>query len=82
MHNRLMDTFAVVALMLAFLAITLAQTYGTKGYAPGAWKPEELPKNFSKAKPYNPRDFAGVWSSPTKAGYFERHALNDKWLDI
>ena len=23
-----------------------------------------------------------MWSSPTKAGYFERHSLNDKWSDI
>jgi len=82
MRNRFMDLLATFAMMLAFSAVTFAQTYGTKGYSPGAWKPEELPKELSKPKPYNPHDFAGVWSSPTRAGYFERHALNDKWLDI
>jgi hypothetical protein len=82
MRNRLSDSFAVIAAMLAFSAVTFAQTYGTPGYAPGTWKPQEVPKDLSKPKPYNPRDFSGVWSSPTKAGYFERHALNDKWLPI
>src|SRR6202047_1328068 len=82
MRNRFMDLLATFAMVPAFSAITFAQTYGTKGYSPGAWKPEELPKDLSKPKPYDPHDFVGVWSSPTKAGYFERHALNDKWLDI
>jgi len=82
MRNRFMDLLATFAMMLAFSAVTFAQTYGTKGYSPGAWKPEELPKELSKPKPYNSHDFGGVWSSPTRAGYFERHALNDKWLDI
>ncbi len=82
MRNRLSDSFVVIAAMLAFSAVTFAQTYGTPGYAPGTWKPQELPKDLSKPKPFNARDFSGVWSSPTKAGYFERHALNDKWLPI
>jgi hypothetical protein len=82
MRNRLSDSLVVIAAMLAFSAVTFAQTYGTPGYAPGTWKPQELPKDLSKPKPFNPRDFSGVWSSPTKAGYFERHALNDKWLAI
>ena len=58
-------------------------TYGTSGYAPGAWKPGELanrPK--TEAKPFNAHDLSGVWSTPTRPGYFERHSLNDKWLDI
>src|SRR6202140_1876637 len=75
-------SFGVLASVLALCSLAFAQTYGTKGYAPGAWKPEELPKDLSKPKPYNSHDFGGVWSSPTRAGYFERHALNDKWLDI
>ena len=82
MRNRWNDSLAVIAAILAFSAVSFAQTYGTPGYAPGTWKPQELPKDLSKPKPYNPRDFSGVWSSPTKAGYFERHALNDKWLPI
>jgi len=82
MRNRLSDSLLVIAAMLAFSAVTFAQTYGTPGYAPGTWKPQEVPKDLSKPKPYNARDFSGVWSSPTKAGYFERHALNDKWLPI
>ena len=82
MRYRLNDSLAIIAAMLAFSAVTFAQTYGTPGYAPGTWKPQEVPKDLSKPKPFNPRDFSGVWSSPTKAGYFERHALNDKWLPI
>lgn len=72
----------MVAMVVAFSAVAFGQTYGTKGYSPGAWKPEELPKDLAKPKPFNAHDFNGVWSSPTKPGYFERHALNDKWLDI
>jgi len=53
MRNRFMDLLATFAMMLAFSAVTFAQTYGTKGYSPGAWKPEELPKELSKPKPYN-----------------------------
>src|SRR5215469_875727 len=82
MRNRITICLGLVTVLTAFLPVTFAQTYGTKGYAPGAWKPDELPKELSKPKPYNARDLSGVWSSPTRSGYFERHALNDKWLDI
>lgn len=82
MRNRLTDSVVMVAMVVAFSAVAFGQTYGTKGYSPGAWKPEELPKDLAKPKPFNAHDFNGVWSSPTKPGYFERHALNDKWLDI
>ncbi len=46
-----------------------------------AWKPDELPKDLAKPKPFDPHDLSAVWSMPTKPGYFERHSLNDKWLD-
>jgi hypothetical protein len=82
MRNRFMSLFAILATVLAISTVTFAQTYGTRGYAPGTWKPDELSKDLSKPKPYNAHDLSGVWSSPTRAGYFERHALNDKWLDI
>ena len=82
MRNRFLELFAVLVSILSFSAAMHAQTYGTPLYAPGSWKPEEVPKDLSKPKPYNPKDFSGVWSSPTKPGYFERHALDDKWLDI
>lgn len=82
MRYRSNESFAVIVAMLAFSAVGLAQTYGTPGYAPGSWKPQEIPKELSKPKPYDPHDMSGVWSSPTRAGYFERHALNDKWLPI
>jgi hypothetical protein len=82
MRNRLTDFLVMVAMVVAFSAVAYGQTYGTKGYSPGAWKPEELPKDLAKPKAFNAHDFNGVWSSPTKPGYFERHALNDKWLDI
>ncbi len=58
----------------------LAQTYGTKGYAPGAWKPEELPPELSKPKPFNAHDLSGVWSMPTKG--FEKHSLTSKPLAL
>ena len=64
MRNRWNDSLAVIAAILAFSAVSFAQTYGTPGYAPGTWKPQEVPKDLSKPKPYNPRDLSGVWSSP------------------
>jgi len=82
MRSRFLESFAVLAAIVSLSIPICAQTYGTPLYAPGAWKPEEVPKDLSKPKPYNPHDFSGVWSSPTKPGYFERHALDDKWLDI
>ena len=82
MRNALLNSAAVLLALLGFSSCTLAQTYGTDGYAPGAWKPDELPKELSTPKPYNPHDLSGVWSTPTMAGYFERHSLNDKWFDV
>jgi hypothetical protein len=76
--------FFVGLLNILLLAPALfAQTYGTPGYSPGAWKPEELASRPAVLpKPFNPRDLSGVWSTPTRPGYFERHSFNDKWLDI
>jgi hypothetical protein len=82
MWDRLLKSVEVLAAMLAFSCITFAQTYGTPGYSPGAWKPDELPKELSKPKPFNAHDLSGVWSTPTTAGYFERHSLTDKWRDV
>ena len=67
--------------LLFYSCVTFAQTYGTKAYAPGAWKPDELPPAVSQPKPFNPHDLSGVWSMPTKTN-FERHSLNDKRLNI
>jgi hypothetical protein len=82
MRNRLLKSVVVLAALLASSSIAVAQTYGTEGYSPGAWKPDELPKELSKPKPFNAHDLSGVWSTPTTPGYFERHSLNDKWRDI
>src|SRR5665213_1453129 len=82
MRNRFISSVAVLTGVLACSSIAFAQTYGTKGYSPGAWKPEDLPPDLAKPKPFNPHDLSAVWSMPTKAGYFERHSLNDKWLDV
>ena len=60
MRNRLTDSFVTLAMMTAFSAVAFGQTYGTKGYSPGAWKPEELPKELAKPKPFNTHDFNGV----------------------
>jgi hypothetical protein len=80
MRKRRLNSSLILGAMIAFSCAMFAQTYGTSGYAPGAWKPDELPKELSKPKPYNPHDLSGVWSTPTTAGYFERHSLNDKWV--
>ena len=82
MRNRLLNSVEVFVALLAFSCVTFAQTYGTEGYSPGAWKPNELPKELSKPKPFNPHDLSGVWSTPTTPGYFERHSLDDKWVDV
>ena len=82
MWNRLLNSVKILVAVLSFSCIAFGQTYGTPGYSPGAWKPEELPKELSKPKPFNPHDLSGVWSTPTTAGYFERHSLDDKWVDI
>jgi len=81
MRKHSLNSLSIVVSLVAFSGATFAQTYGTKGYAPGAWKPEELPKELSQPKPFNPHDLSGVWSMPTKAN-FERHSLNDKRLNI
>lgn len=82
MRNRFMSSIMVVVAVLGCSCVTFAQTYGTKGYSPGAWKPEELPKEVAKPKPFDPHNLSGVWSMPTKRGYFERHSLNDKAIKI
>jgi hypothetical protein len=82
MRSRLLNSVVVLAALLLSSGVTFAQTYGTEGYSPGAWKPDELPKELLKPKPFNARDLSGVWSTPTKPGYFERHSLNDKWMDV
>jgi hypothetical protein len=66
MSKYFRNSFVVFVAILAFSGMALAQTYGTKGYAPGAWKPDELPANVSKPQPFNPHDLSGVWSMPTK----------------
>jgi hypothetical protein len=82
MRKRLASFLALLTLLL-FSRVTFAQTYGTPGYSPGAWKPEDLAKRpASPPKSFSPHDLSGMWSMPTRPGYFERHSLNDKWLDI
>ena len=56
MRNRFMSSVAVLLVLLACSCVTFAQTYGTKGYSPGAWKPDELPKNLSNPKPFDPHN--------------------------
>ena len=82
MRNRFISSVVVLLIFLAFSRATFAQTYGTKGYAPGTWKPEELPKGLSDPKPFDPHNLSGVWSMPTYTGYFTRHSLNDKPIKI
>ena len=81
MQKQFVHSLGVLVSVLAISCLAFAQTYGTKGYAPGTWKPEELPTALSKPKPFDPHDLSGVWSMPTKAN-FERHSLNDKRLTI
>jgi hypothetical protein len=82
MRKQLAFSFTLEALLL-FSCVAFAQTYGTPGYSPGAWKTEELANRpATPHKPFNPHDLSGVWSMPTRHGYFERHSFNDKWLDI
>src|SRR5580692_6920201 len=82
MWNRLLYSVVVLAALLPFSGVAFAHTYGTGGYSPGAWKPDELPKELAKPKPFNSHDLSGVWSTPTTTGYFERHSLDDKWIDV
>lgn len=81
MRNRLISSVVALAAILACSRIAFAQTYGTKGYAPGAWKPDELPISLSDPKSFDPHNLSGVWSMPT-SGNFERHSLNDKPIKI
>ena len=83
MRNRVfVNAMGASAILLAFSCVAFGQVYGTKGYSPGAWPPDELPKELSAPKPFNPHDLSGVWSMPTRPGYFERHSLTDHWLEI
>ena len=81
MRNHFMSATSTLLVLLASSCVSFAQTYGTKGYAPGAWRPDELPPDISKPMQFNPHDLSGVWSMPTKLN-FERHSLNDKRLNI
>ena len=80
MRNHFMSSMMLLLAGVAFACVTFAQTYGTKGYAPGAWKPDELPKDLAKPKPFDPHNLSGVWSMPTKG--FEKHSLTSKQLAI
>src|ERR1700694_5170760 len=76
MRNHFMFSMMLLVAGLAFACVASAQTYGTKGYAPGAWKPDELPKDLAKSKPFDAHNLSGVWSMPTKG--FEKHSLTSK----
>lgn len=64
MRNRLLVVFCILSGALALSQSASAQVYGTDGGAPGAWPPQDIPKSLMAPKPYNPRDFSGVWASP------------------
>jgi hypothetical protein len=78
MGKRFITSLTVLIASFAVACVAFAQTYGTKGYAPGAWHPGELPPDVSKpsSERYDPRDLSGVWSVPT-AGY-EMHTFTSK----
>ena len=58
MRNRFFFNAVLIVLALTgFSRSALAQTYGTKGYSPGAWKPNELPKEVSKSQAIQPARF-------------------------
>src|SRR5437899_67511 len=80
MRRQFMNPLGVLMFLLAVSGVALAQTYGTKGYAPGAWKPEKLPKELSAPRPFDPHDLSGVWSMPTRG--FEKHSLTSKPLAL
>jgi hypothetical protein len=67
MRSRLTTlTVTPVMAVVAFSLVTFAQTYGTKGFAPGAWKPDELPADLGKPMPFDPHDLSGVWAIPSE----------------
>jgi hypothetical protein len=76
MKNRLAGSIVTLILMLGFSLEAFPQAYGAPGYAPGAWKPEELPKELSKPKPFEPHRLSGVWVYPGAGG----HTLTDRPL--
>jgi len=80
MRNCFLSSIVRLVAVLVFACVAFAQTYGTKGYAPGAWKPDELPKDLAKPKPFDPHNLSGVWSMPTKG--FEKHSLTSKQLAV
>src|SRR5260370_38754353 len=82
MRKRFTFSIVVPAALVACSCAAFAQTYGTKGYSPGAWKPDELPKGLSNPAPFDPHNLSGVWTMPTKPGYFERHSLNAKPITL
>ncbi|MGA7793680.1 MAG: hypothetical protein WCA19_11630 [Candidatus Acidiferrales bacterium] len=65
MHNRFIGSMMVVVAALVFSPGVFAQTYGSLGDAPGAWKPDQLPPELSKPKPFDPHDLSAVWAAPT-----------------
>ena len=42
MRNRLLNSVVILAALPAFSGLAFAQTYGTPGYSPGAWKPAQM----------------------------------------
>ena len=44
MRKHFRNAVLIGAAILELCPVAFAQTYGTRGYSPGAWKPEELPK--------------------------------------
>src|SRR5580700_8944891 len=67
MRNRWIGLIVFTAALLVFSSVTFAQTYGTAdGGAPGSWPPDQLPKELSAPRPYNPHDLSGVWASPNE----------------
>ncbi len=72
MRNRFNGWIVVVLLALLTVSsgVAFGQVYGDAfakaGGAPGAWAPEDLPKNLSAPRPYDPHDLTGVWAAPSE----------------
>lgn len=78
MRNSFIGSIVIPMLMMGFSLQASAQTYGTPGYAPGAWKPDELPKDLAKPKPYDAHSLTGVWVILTgKDAGPEKHSLTN-----